>query len=292
VRTELLPLLLLAPAAWLLLARADRARGRRVARELGPRVRIAPRRFAFTAGGLLLAFVAVLGPAWGAAESEVSGADLVICLDVSRSMLARDVVPDRLSLAKSEIKALADGAKGDRLGLVVFAGEARAMVPLTEDMTSFSELLDLADPTSVTRGGTDLGAALEAALDVLGGRPGTVLLFTDGEDLGGRGLAAARLLAERGVAVHCVGLGTELGSKIMTEGGFVRDRAGGEVVSAMDAPGLRAIAGATGGTFGGRAPSISVTRRAAASEERENRYQWFLAGAVLLWLWDLSRRRP
>jgi Ca-activated chloride channel family protein len=207
-------------------------------------------------------------------------------------MLARDVAPDRLSRAKGEIRALAEGAKGDRLGLVVFAGEARAMVPLTEDMTSFLELLDLADPTSVARGGTDLGAALEAALDVLQGRRGTVLLFTDGEDLGGRGLLAARLLAERGVEVSCIGLGTELGSKITTGGGFVRDRSGEEVVSALDARGLRAIAEATGGTFLASAPTISVTRRATAPERRENRYQWFLAGAVLLWLWDLSRRRP
>lgn len=292
MRTELLPLLLVAPAAWLLLVRADRARVRRVAPALGPRVPLAPRRFLPLAAGLLLALVAALGPAWGAAESEVRGADIVICLDVSRSMLARDAEPDRLSRAKGEIKALAEAAKGDRLGLVAFAGEARAMVPLTEDMTSFSELLDLADPTSVGKGGTDLGAALEAALEILGGRQGAVLLFTDGEDLGGRGLAAARLLAERGVAVHCVGLGTELGSKIATEGGFLRDRSGAEVVSALDASGLRAIAEATGGTFGGRAPAIPVARRAPSPERRENRYQWFLGGAVILWLLDLSRRRP
>jgi hypothetical protein len=87
-------------------------------------------------------------------------------------------------------------------------------------------------------------------------------------------------------------VGTELGSKIATEGGFVRDRAGAEVVSAMDASGLRAIAEATGGTYGGRAPRISVARHLRSPERRENRYQWFLGGAVLLWLLDLSRRRP
>ncbi|HEX5135686.1 MAG TPA: VWA domain-containing protein [Planctomycetota bacterium] len=292
MRTELLPLLLVAPAAWLLLARADRSRRRRVAPALGPRYPLAPRRLAYVVAGLLLALVAVLGPAWGAAKSDVRGADVVVCLDVSRSMLARDVDPNRLARAKEDIKALAAGAKGDRLGLVVFAGEARAMVPLTEDMRSFAELLDLADPTSVKRGGTDLGAALETALDVLNGRPGTVILFTDGEDLGGRGLAAARLLAERGARVHCVGLGTELGSKIATDGGFVRDRSGGDVVSSLDVKGLRAIAEATGGTFGGAPPALTVARRASESDRRENRYQWPLGAAVLLWLWDLARRRP
>lgn len=288
---ELLPLLLLAPAAWLFFVSTDRARARKLAKILGPRGPVGRRRFALVATGLLLALVAILGPVWGSAEGDVQGADIVVCLDVSRSMLARDVDPDRLTRAKAEIKELAGRARGDRLGLVVFAGEARAMVPLTEDMASFSELVDLADPTSVGRGGTDLGAALETALDVLQGRQGSVLLFTDGEDLGGRGLAAARLLEERGVAVHCVGLGTELGSKITTDGGFLRGRSGEDVVSAMDATGLRAIAEATGGTFGGEAPELSVTRRTGKSELRENRYQWPLAVAVLLWLLDLRRRR-
>jgi len=291
VRLDLLPLLLLAPAAWLLLRAADRGRGRRLAAALGPRVPVRRGAVALGIAGLVLALVAALGPAWGAAAGDVEGADIVACLDVSRSMLARDVDPDRLTRAKGEIRALADRAKGDRLGLIVFAGEARAAVPLTDDIASFLELLDLADPTSVGRGGTDLGAALEAALDVLEGREGSVVLVTDGEDLGGRGLAAAKLLKERGVRVHCVGLGTELGSKITTEGGFVRHRSGEDVVSAMDANGLRAIAEATGGTFGGTAPHLSVTRRAGRSDRKENRYQWFLAAAVLLWIADLARRR-
>jgi Ca-activated chloride channel family protein len=126
---------------------------------------------------------------------------------------------------------------------------------------------------------------------VLQGRPGTVLLFTDGEDLEGKGLAAAKLLGERGVTVHCVGLGSELGSKIATGGGFLRDRSGNDVVSTMDAGGLRAIAEATGGGFGGEPPAVSVARRAGRSDRKENRYQWFLAAAVLLWTADLARRR-
>jgi Ca-activated chloride channel family protein len=295
VRLEFLPLLLLAPAAWLALSAADRARARRLGVALGPRFPAGRRRFRLVAAGLLLALVALLNPAWGAAAGELEGADLVVCLDVSRSMLARDEDPDRLTRAKEEIRALSRRATGDRLGLVVFAGEARAMVPLTGDMASYLELLDLADPTSVGKGGTDLGAALEAALDLLQGRPGAVFLLTDGEDLDGRGLAAARLLGERGVAVHCVGLGTELGSKIATEGGFVRDRAGGDVVSAMDAKGLKAIAAATGGTYGSHVPDLSAARRAGRSERRESRYQWPLAAAVALWLLDVAlagRRRP
>jgi Ca-activated chloride channel family protein len=284
-------LLLLPPLVWLVLVRASRARARRAQAALGPRYPVARRRFLLACAGLLLAVVAWMGPAWGAAQDEITGGDLVVCLDVSRSMLARDVEPDRLGRAKALVRAMAREAKGDRLGLVAFAGEARVMAPLTEDMASFEEILDLADGTSVGRGGTDLGAALEAALGVLQGRPGTVLLFTDGEDLEGKGLAAARLLGERGVTVHCVGLGSELGSKIATGGGFLRDRSGNDVVSTMDAGGLRAIAEATGGGFGGEPPALSVARRAGRSDRKENRYQWFLAAAVLLWTADLARRR-
>ena len=244
--------------------------------------------------------------------------DVVVCLDVSRSMLAKDVSPDRLTRARAEIRALAETAKGDRLGLVVFAGEARVLVPLTRDLRSFAELADQADPTSVRRGGTDLGAALEAARAAFAGREGAaqaVVVLTDGEDLEGRGLAAARELRDRGVPVHAVGFGTPLGSKIAvpTEAGeaFLRDRAGTEVVSALDAGTLRRLAESTGGTYVDAAarprPLVDLyldrilpTARAVLAAEgrprREDRYQGPLLAALLLWsaglaLSDRRRRR-
>jgi Ca-activated chloride channel family protein len=314
------PTLALVPAAWLALRALDRARATRLADALGPRVRAlvpglsdgrrAARR-ALLSAGLLFALVAVMQPVWGetVAARERRGADVVVCLDVSRSMLARDVAPSRLAAAQAELRALTKCVKGDRLGLVVFAGEARLLVPVTRDMRSFADLAAAADPASVARGGTDIGAALEAALgalEVRDGAPAVILLLTDGEDLGGRGLSAAARCAARRVVVHAIGFGTALGSKIAVPSPrgetFVGDRGGADVVSSMDAAGLRRIADATGGEFvdasSSRAPLtdlyerrvLPVAREAFADEERRerpNRFQWPLLAAFLLWILEL-----
>ena len=326
-RPEGWALLLAAPLAWLGLVARDRARARRLRAIVGPRVetlaseRSVPRRRlrrALFAVGLGLALLATLQPVFGAKVPEEGwrGVDVVVALDVSRSMLARDVAPDRLGLARKEIRALAGRARGDRLALVAFAGEARVLVPLTSDLASFADLADLADPTVVRRGGTDLGAALEASLGLLQAARGeerAILLLTDGEDLGGRGSAVARTLRERGLVVHTVGLGTALGGKIAvpSAGGetFLRDASGAEVVSALDATSLRAIAEATGGTYtdGTASPDALVavyedrilplarsTFASAGSRRREDRYQWPLLAAFLLLVTDVAlagRRR-
>jgi Ca-activated chloride channel family protein len=213
-------------------------------------------------------------------------------------------LPDRLERAKREIRALAQRAFGDRLALVAFAGEARLLLPLTHDLDSFVELVDLADPLSVLRGGTDLGAALTVALEALDGGDSShaaVLLITDGEDHRQSGRAVAEQCKERHIPVHCLGLGSPLGSKItIGESGsesFLRDGAGSDVVSALDSDGLRAIADHTGGGF---ATAISspqpldwlhqvninnLRQRAeqgAGARQRQNRYQWPLLAAFLL----------
>jgi len=264
---EALPLLLLPPLLWALVTLRDRARARRLAEHVGPRhVMLAgersPRRrrarhLAY-ALALLFALVAAMGPAFGGTAPGLAwrGVDVVIALDVSRSMLAGDMPPNRLTHAKQQVRALAERAVGDRLGLVVFAGEARRLVPLTADRRTFVQLADLADPYAVRRGGSDLGAALEAAGSVLAGRTGehgTVLLLTDGEDLEGRARAAAARLGGEGISVHTVGFGTPRGGKIALPGKdgetFLRDRNGNEVVSTLESSTLHAIADATGGGY-------------------------------------------
>ncbi|MHC4471636.1 MAG: VWA domain-containing protein [Planctomycetota bacterium] len=320
-----LPILLLVPVVFLLLLALDHARARRARRAFGPRApvlaaelsqgRRRTKRALFVAA-LLLALFAVLQPSWGeGAAGEPRGVDIVVCLDVSRSMLARDLEPSRLVRARREIRALAERAAGDRLGLVVFAGEARLAVPLTRDLRSFAELSDLAGPLSVPRGGTDLGAALRTALTTLEGRsgePGVVLLLTDGDDSGGRGAIAAEASRERDTIVHCVGFGSSLGAKIPVEAGrgeeFLRDRAGREVVSALDAASLEKIAEVTGGEFvdtgAGPGQLVALYERSilpmareltedGEREKRENRFQWPLLLAILLWTLDLgvSERR-
>jgi Ca-activated chloride channel family protein len=323
---EAAPALLLVPAAALALWALDRARAKRLADAAGRRSaalsaelgrgRRRLRRGLF-AGAVLLGVLAAMQPVWGESVrgAERQGVDLVVCLDVSRSMLARDVEPSRLERARREIRALAERAEGDRLGLVVFAGEARLLVPLTRDGRSFAELATGADPLSVARGGTDLGAGLSAALAALEGRTGrheAVLLLTDGDDLEERGLAVARTCRARKITVHCVGFGSALGAKIPVETGsgeaFLRDASGREVVSALDPAGLRAIAETTGGEYvdagAGDRPLadlhedriLSMARRAFEGkerEERENRFQWPLLAAFILWILEfgLSDRR-
>ena len=311
------PVLLLVPLWWLLLRGLDRLRQRRLASTLGPRARALTPGFSpgqrglrrtLSGSALLGALLAVLQPLWGedVRKVEQRGVDILVCLDVSRSMLARDMPPSRLLRARREIRALAERIRGDRMGLVAFAGEARLTVPLTQDMDSYADLVDMADPLSVRRGGTDLGAALDKAVEALAGQTGdheVVLLITDGEDLEQKGLRAAEKCKEKHITVHTIGFGSAQGSKITVEGqggeAFLRDRAGKEVVSAMDPVSLRRIAETTGGEFvdAGAMPLPllelyqkriqPMARKSFEAEERrekKNRFQWPLLAALVLWI--------
>jgi Ca-activated chloride channel family protein len=269
------------------------------------------------AAGLLLALIALMQPIWGTGVRTVKqhGVDLLICLDLSRSMLARDLSPTRLRRAQHEIRTLADAVENDRLGLLVFAGEARLLVPFTRDTASFAELADLASPSSVPQGGSDLGAALKLALELLDGQAkdhGAVLLLTDGEDLEERGQGAAEGFREKGIKVHCVGFGSTRGSKIALEdeGGetFLKDRSHNEVVSVMDAAGLSRIAETTGGEFAVAGirplPLLKIYEKeilpmkgkafdTRGGTEGANCFQWPLLAAFLLFILELgiSERR-
>ena len=326
LRPGLWPLLLAAPAAWAVFRVLDGGRERRRAEAAGPRgpglEAGAPRRAAagraLFAAGLLLAAVALLEPVFGEGGSspEPRGADIVLALDVSRSMEAREGGRSRLERARGEIASLSERAAGDRLALVLFAGEAKVAVPLTADGGGLARVAAEAEPSSVGRGGTDLGAALEAALGALGGgrREGEggdaafVVLLTDGEDLEGRGLRAAEACGRAGVTVHGLGFGSPRGAKIpLGPGGpaghgFRRDREGRDIVTSMDPSGLRALAAAAGGVFvdGGAAegalPALYEQRilpaaraRFAEGERRSRvpRFPWPLGGALLLWTVEL-----
>ncbi|MFQ5504755.1 MAG: VWA domain-containing protein [Planctomycetota bacterium] len=317
---EGMPLLLVAPLVWSELRAAERGRAASLGRLVGPRAqRLSAEldrgrrrlRQGLCGTALFFALCALMQPSWGQdlRRVEQRGVDIMVCLDVSRSMLARDLRPDRLARAKEEIQKLARRARGDRLGLVVFAGDARLLAPLTRDRKSFAELVELADPLSVQRGGTDLGAALETGLSVLEGQSGaheTLVLVSDGEDHEQRGLGAAGTCRERGIAVHTVGMGTALGSKITLRDGtgesFLRSRSGEEVVSAMDSRGLRRIAATSGGAFldarSSRSPLLELyeqqilpmARKSFQAEQRReptNRYQWPLLLAFVLFVLEL-----
>jgi Ca-activated chloride channel family protein len=217
-------------------------------------------RSALRVGALALLILAAARPQWGVGEVEVEqeGIDIVIALDISRSMLAEDIAPDRLSRAKAELAGLIDSLDGDRVGLVFFAGAAFPQCPLTIDYAAARLFLSQADPTMISAQGTSLAIAVATALELFdddGGRSRVILAVTDGEDFEG-GLAPLREeLSDKGVALYAVGIGTSDGAPIPLlddygrRQGFVRDRDGKVVISRLEEADLISIVQSTGGVY-------------------------------------------
>jgi Ca-activated chloride channel family protein len=205
--------------------------------------------------GLFLLFFAAAGPQCGERTELVkrAGIDLVIALDASNSMLARDVKPSRLDRAKLEVTALLDRLKGDRVGLVVFAGDAFVQCPLTTDYAAARLFLRAVDPAGMPQQGTAIAAALLESKRVLeGGGRGpaakAVLLITDGEDQQGDALKAASETGDSGIRIYAVAVGSETGEPIpITDRngnvtGYKKDREGHTVLTRTDVAGLRELA--------------------------------------------------
>lgn len=309
------PLLLLVPLSvgglWLLALRHERW----LHAELGPRGRALVGRArrpllrgcAVGAWALLLV-VALLRPVGVGSEGE-DGADVVLVLDVSWSMAARDLAPSRLAACQRAIEVLAAAAPASRLALVAFAGDASLQVPLTSDGAALVAMANELLPGALGRPGTDPGAAIDLAAAQLSraGRPGAIFVCSDGEDfVGGGAMAAARALAA-GHAVHGFGCGDPTGSKIPVDLGdretFLRDADGRDIVSArLDEP-MAAMAAAGGGVYTELAPEAlrgiherHVLPAARAAAVRAGRLQplpwqqWPLLAALLFWMLLLCQR--
>ena len=252
---------------------------------------------------LLGILVAAAGPRWGFSWEEVQrrGVDVVVALDLSRSMLAEDAKPNRLTAAKREITDLLELLRGDRVGLVAFAGTAYTQCPLTLDYGAFSVFLDQMDPDWVPVGGTDLAEAVRTATSTFaeGDRSGrAVILITDGEDHSGELQAAAEEARKEGVHVFVVGMGAPEGAPVPDgRGGFIKQD-GKVVLSKLDEPALKELALTTGGTYVRSVAGDLDLRRIydedikktlqardlSSSRQRrwEERFQWALLPALLL----------
>ncbi|MBK9036852.1 MAG: VWA domain-containing protein [Myxococcales bacterium] len=183
-------------------------------------------------------------------------ADVMIVLDVSRSMLAEDVAPNRLARAKAEISEMVRQLPGHRVGLVAFAGRAALLCPLTPDHSYFNLVLRGVDVNSVARGGTRIGEALRAATAGFPAGAGAklVVLITDGEDHDSYPLEAAKVAKGEGVRIIAVGLGSETGSPIVltdpqTGAKTQLSHDGQPVISRLDGDTLRQMATETGGAY-------------------------------------------
>ncbi|MFZ5467835.1 MAG: VWA domain-containing protein [Myxococcota bacterium] len=221
--------------------------------------------------GLLLFSVALAQPQC-TSHTELAkrqGIDVVVALDASKSMLARDVQPSRLERAKLELHALLDELKGDRVGIVVFAGDAFIQCPLTSDYEAAKLFLRAVDPSQMPQGGTNIGDALLLARQVLdnadrGAQDRVVVLISDGEDLTGDVQEGIAALQEARVKVLAVGIGSEQGEPIPLfdkhgqMAGYQKDALGNTVVTRLDRAGLLAIAEATGGALFHQPRSVAM----------------------------------
>lgn len=264
---------------------------------------------AATVLGVLFVALALAGPRFGAELREVKreGVDLVIALDVSASMTAEDVAPNRLDRAKNEIKKLLDELHGDRVGLVIFAGDAFIQCPLTTDYSALRLFLDVADPSLIPTPGTDFGAALrmavqafEAPTDAQSEAPTRALLFvSDGENHVADIDAIVSSARSEGITIFAAGVGETSGAPIPVyqngrRAGYKRDARGEIVHTRLEEAPLRSLT--SEGAYFRIARTSSSLQKITGSlgrlerqefaqsefESYEERYQWPLAIALLL----------
>ncbi len=260
-------------------------------------------------GALALLVVALSGPVVGTWMRDVQqhGADIMVVLDTSRSMLAEDLAPNRLDRARREVRGLLDRLRGDRIGLVTFSGDARLVCPLTSDPQSYRLFLDDVDTRTNALGGTAVGEGLEKALDAFDPRfPGArvIVLLTDGEDHDSDPPATEVAFRAKalGIPVHVVAFGTAPGAEIPVRDergnlSVVRDGSGAPVITRPDEGLLERIASIGGGAFlsAERAPfpldeiwdkrialMDGVTRASSSRREGVDRFQWALCLALAL----------
>ena len=213
---------------------------------------------------ILMMFVMVLGiimlarPQFGSKieDRNKRGVEIVIALDISNSMLAQDLQPDRLTRAKQAISRLVDNLEDDRIGLIVFAGDAYTQIPITTDYVSAKMFLSSITPEMAPIQGTSIGAAIDLGIRSFTpgeGRSKAMIIITDGEDHDDDPIGSAREAAKAGIIIHVVGIGTERGAPItfMVNGrsDFLRDRDGNTVITRLNEDILRPIAAETNGTY-------------------------------------------
>lgn len=274
---------------------------KRLTAELSPRRRFWKTVFLFLS--LVSALIALARPQWGYRWEEIKrrGVDILIAVDVSKSMLAGDVSPNRLERAKRKVEDLLNLLEGDRVGLIAFSGKAFVMTPLTLDYGAIRLFLDALSPELITAQGTNVGEAIKLALKALkqsAPENRSLVLMTDGEDLSGDALEATKKASDQGLRLYALGIGTEAGAPIPAEGGgFKKDASGEIVLTRLDESTLEKMASTTGGLYvrsvaddrdlhalyeGIRSKLEEKDLKAGREKHYIDRYAWFLFPAILL----------
>ena len=244
-------------------------------------------------------------------EHKSHGAEIVICLDVSNSMLAEDYSPNRLDRAKLAISRLADKLKDDRIGLIVFAGSSFVQLPVTTDYVSAKMFLGSIDTESVPVQGTAMGDAIITGIRSFSAqseKSRVIIIISDGENHEDDPVAAAKEAAENGIRVYTVGVGSSEGQPIPVDGGLLKDKDGEIVVTRLDEDMLRQVAKAGNGAYVhagndefGLNPIIDDIRRmedeefgSVVFEEFDEQYMYFFGIALALLVIEMliGARRP
>ncbi|MBU1076070.1 MAG: VWA domain-containing protein [Spirochaetes bacterium] len=257
-------------------------------------------------------FITLARPQWGSKISKINrkGLNIMVMLDVSKSMLAEDIKPSRLEKAKHQVDRLADYLQGDRIGLLVFAGSSFLQCPLTIDYSAFRMYLDNVNVNSVNVQGTALSDALKRAVKSfpeVEKKYKVIILLTDGEDHQGQVLEIAEEAKKEGIIIYTIGIGTPNGDLIPlrsangTISEYKKDKSGNPVLSRLDEVTLEKIALITGGKYY-QATETEFELKKVYEEimkmekkmifgkqfsQREDKFQWFLFPAVLLLLFEI-----
>jgi Ca-activated chloride channel homolog len=267
---------------------------------------------------VLFLMLSLTQPRWGYHWEDLHqrGVDVIVALDVSSSMLAEDIKPNRLERAKRKISDLLDMVEGDRIGLVAFAGTSFVQCPLTLDYGAARIFLSAIDTQLIPVQGTAIGNAIETSVKAFRTqekKSKALILITDGEDQTGKALTAAKSAGEQGVKIYTIGIGGEIGAPLPDlsgNGGFRKNQQGEVILSKLDETTLQQIALETGGSY---VRSVTgdidlktiyqdqikkhIEKKELKSERRkiwQERFQWFIFIALIFLVIEtcLSERKP
>ena len=202
-------------------------------------------------------------------QEKRTGIETIIALDISNSMLAEDIVPSRLDRSKMMIENLVDHFTNDKIGLIVFAGDAFVQLPITSDYVSAKMFLSSIDPSMMATQGTDIAAAINMGMNSFTQEEGigkAIIVITDGEDHEGGALEAAEAAKKKGMRVYVLGVGSSKGSPIPIPGtgDYMKDNTGNTVMSALNEDMCKQVAAAGGGVY------IHVENNSAAQQQLDN----------------------
>lgn len=237
-------------------------------------------------------------------DHKIKGAEIMIVLDVSNSMLAQDYSPDRLERAKLAISRITDKLKDDRIGLIVFAGTSFVQLPITSDYVSAKMFLNSISTESIPIQGTAIGDAISTAVRGFSAQSEhsrAIIVITDGENHEDDAVASAKQAAEAGIKVYTIGVGSADGQPIPMNGELLKDKDGNIVVTRLDEETLRKVASAGGGAYVhagndefGLTPIISDIRKmedeeynSVVFEEYNEQFMYFLGIALVFFVLEM-----